>query len=198
MVVVRLKKAWRGLGDWAESPSSDVLDRTAYARYGSAASANMFCRALSNNSYEGWSRDSRMISLLACRITRPGRAISAKRTALSRLLTHCPPNTRRFIAELKLNASTAMAHHAALAPNSLDGSLPPARSLLRTLWTSLPLPHLCLDHQITSSPARVRFVTTPKTLNQPLLDNSIAGKGFPGFAIASMTEQMCCHHTTYW
>jgi hypothetical protein len=27
MVVVRLKKAWRGLGDWAESPSSDVLDR---------------------------------------------------------------------------------------------------------------------------------------------------------------------------
>ena len=48
MVVVRLKKAWRGLGDWAESPSSDVLDRTAYARYGSAASANMFCRALSN------------------------------------------------------------------------------------------------------------------------------------------------------
>ena len=65
MVVVRLKKAWRGLGDWAESPSSDVLDRTAYARYGSAARANMFCRALSNNSYEGWSRDSRMISLLA-------------------------------------------------------------------------------------------------------------------------------------
>ena len=75
----------------------------------------MFCRALSNNSYEGCSRDSRMISLLACRITRPGRAISAKRTALSRLLTHCPPNARRFIAELKLNASTAMAHHAALA-----------------------------------------------------------------------------------
>ena len=139
MVVVRLKKAWRGLGDWAESPSSDVLDRTAYARYGSAASANMFCRALSNNSYEGCSRDSRMISLLACRITRPGRAISAKRTALSRLLTHCPPNTRRFIAELKLNASTAMAHHAGLAPNSLDGSLPPARSLLRTLWDLLAL-----------------------------------------------------------
>ena len=76
MVVVRLKKAWRGLGDWAESPSCDVLDRTAYARYGSAASANMFCRALSNNSYEGWSRDSRMISLLACRITRPGRVPS--------------------------------------------------------------------------------------------------------------------------
>ena len=57
------------------------------------------------------------------------------------------------------------------------GALPPARSLLRTLWTSSALPHLCLDHQITSSPARVRFVTTPKTLNQSLLDNSIAGKG---------------------
>ena len=29
-----------------------------------------------------------------------------------------------------------MAHHAALAPNSPDGSLPPAKSLFRTLWTS--------------------------------------------------------------
>ena len=65
MAVLRPKKAWRGLGDWAESPSSDVLDRTAYARYGSAASANMFCRALSNNSYEGWPRARRMINLLA-------------------------------------------------------------------------------------------------------------------------------------
>ena len=36
-----------------------------------------------------------------------------------------------------------MAHHAALAPNSPDGSRPPAKSLFRTLWTSSPLPHLC-------------------------------------------------------
>ena len=81
-----------------------------------------------------------MISFLACRITRPGRAIRAKRTALRRLLTHCPPNASRFIAELRLKASTAMAHHAALAPNSPDGSLPAARSLFRTLWTCSPLP----------------------------------------------------------
>ena len=70
-----------------------------------------------------------------------------------------------------------MAHHAALAPNSPDGSRPPAKSLFRTLWTSSPLPHLCLDHQINSSAAMLRLVTTPKTLYQPLLDSSIAGNG---------------------
>ena len=36
-----------------------------YARYGSAASANILCRALSSNSYEGWPRARRMINLLA-------------------------------------------------------------------------------------------------------------------------------------
>ena len=36
-----------------------------------------------------------MISFLACRITRPGRAIRAKRTALRRLLTHCPKPLHR-------------------------------------------------------------------------------------------------------
>ena len=51
------------------------------ARHGSADSASILCRALSSNSYEGWPRARRMINLLACRTTRPGRAIRAKRTA---------------------------------------------------------------------------------------------------------------------
>ena len=38
----------------------------------------------------------------------------------------------------------------------------------------LLVPHLCLDHQTTSSPGRSRLVTTPKTLYQPLLG---AGNG---------------------
>ncbi len=152
------------------------LSKIVYARDDSAARAAILRRALSNRPYEGWSLAKRMINLLARCTTRPGRAIRAKRTALRRLLAHSPPNTRRFIAELRLKASTTMAHHAALTPNSLEGSLPPAKSLLRTPWTSSPLPHLCLDHQINSSPARVRLVTTPKTLCQPL-DRFIAGNG---------------------
>ena len=36
-----------------------------YVRYGSAASANILCRTLSSNSYEGWPRARRMINLRA-------------------------------------------------------------------------------------------------------------------------------------
>ena len=43
----------------------------------------------------------RMINLLACRTTLPGRAIRAKRTAFRRLLAHWPPNVSRFIAEFR-------------------------------------------------------------------------------------------------
>ncbi len=43
-----------------------------------------------------------------------------------------------------------------------DGSRPRAKSLFRRLWTSSPLPHLCLDHQINSSAVMLRLVTTPK------------------------------------
>ena len=94
----------------------------------------------------------RMISFLACRITRPGRAIRAKRTALRRLLTHCPPNTSRFIAELRLKASTAM------APPCGVGSEQPRREPARSQVTlqdavdllaftaSLPVPP---DHLIS-------------------------------------------------
>ncbi len=84
---------------------------------------------LSNNSYEGWPLARRMISLLSCLTTRPGRAIRAKRTALRRLLFHSPPNTRCFIAEFKLNASTAIAYHAALIRTALTEAFPrPDRS----------------------------------------------------------------------
>ena len=42
MAVLRPKKAWRSLGDLAESPSTDAHDlRTAYGWYGSADSANI-------------------------------------------------------------------------------------------------------------------------------------------------------------
>ena len=44
---------------------TDAPGRVAYARCGSAASANILCRALSSNSYEGWPRARRMINLLA-------------------------------------------------------------------------------------------------------------------------------------
>ena len=86
-------------------------------------------------------------------------------------------NTSRFIAELRLKVSTAIAHHAALAPNSPDGSLPAAKALFRTRWTSSPLPHLCLAHRINSSPARSRLVATPKSLFHPPLASLIVGKG---------------------
>ena len=106
-----------------------------------AASANMFCRALSNNSYEGWSRDSRMISLAGVphhpsrkgyeSVKRHWRSL--RRTQVCcRVLSTCRDTMTLHRRELKaLNASTAMAHHAALAPNvpSDSVSLPPARSL---------------------------------------------------------------------
>ena len=47
-----------------ESPSTDAPAQVAYAQ-GSAASASIFSRALSSNSYEGCPRARRMISRLA-------------------------------------------------------------------------------------------------------------------------------------
>ena len=54
--------AWQ-LGRVAYKPM--LQTGSPYARYGSAASANILCRALSSNSYEGWPRARRMINLLA-------------------------------------------------------------------------------------------------------------------------------------
>ena len=48
--LVRLKKAWLGLGNLTELPLTDGLCKSVYARYGSAARADILCRALSNNS----------------------------------------------------------------------------------------------------------------------------------------------------
>ena len=61
----RPKKAWPGLATRLSRLQTDAPGRVAYARYGSAASANILSRALSSNSYEGWPRASRMINLLA-------------------------------------------------------------------------------------------------------------------------------------
>ena len=41
IAVLRPKKAWPSLGDLAESPSIDGRGKATYARYGSAASANI-------------------------------------------------------------------------------------------------------------------------------------------------------------
>ena len=65
MAVLRPKKAWPGLATRQSRLQTDATGRVAYARCGSAASANILCRALSSNSYEGWPRAKRMINLLA-------------------------------------------------------------------------------------------------------------------------------------
>ena len=52
-------------GNSDESPPTGAPGGLAYAGYGSAAIANILCRALSSNSYEGWPRARRMINLLA-------------------------------------------------------------------------------------------------------------------------------------
>ena len=72
------------------------------------------------------------------------------------------------MAEFRLKASTDMPTMLRWRPNSPDGSLPPARS--RDAMDLLALAAFCLDHQINSSAAMLRLVTTPKTLYQPLLD----------------------------
>ena len=77
MAVLRPQKTWLNLGGLAESPPTDDPDEVAYARYGSAASINILCRALSSRSYEGCPLASRMINLLACRTTMP---TSSRRT----------------------------------------------------------------------------------------------------------------------
>ena len=173
------------MGPWAVSrPISAVLGTAPPARSaeslqvltscssrsgsgGAFARASILRRALTNSSYEGCPRPRRMVSPLACRTTRPARLMTPKRTAFNRLLTHSLPNTNRFTAEFRLNANTVIAHHAALAPNSPDGSLPPAKSSFSTACTSSPLPHLCLYHHTNSSPGRPRLVTTPAILYQP-------------------------------
>ena len=58
-------------------------------------------------------------------------------------------------------------------PRTPDGSRPPAKSLFRTLWTSSPLPHLCLDHRINSC-AAAPVGHHSEDLVQP---SSIAGNG---------------------
>ena len=90
----------------------------------------------------------RMIRRRPWRITWPGRVIRAKRSALRRFAAQAGPSTRRFIAAVRLWASTMIAHHAALAPNRPDGKQPPARSCFITACTSSLLPQRARYHQI--------------------------------------------------
>ena len=81
-----------------------------------------------STSFDGCSPTSRTTRLRACVSTRPGTLISQKRIAFLRRFTQISPNTRRFIAEFRLNGRIMICHQAALAPNNPEGSLPPARS----------------------------------------------------------------------
>ena len=62
MAVLQSEEGMAGPGNSAESPTNRCSKQGRYARYGSAASANILCRALSSNSYEGWPRARRMIN----------------------------------------------------------------------------------------------------------------------------------------
>ena len=74
----------------------------------------------------------RMMSLLARCTTRPGREMRAKRSALRRLWDHGAPPYQPLHGGVKVKASTAIAHQAALAPNRPEGSRPPAKSFFST------------------------------------------------------------------
>src|SRR5208283_404930 len=82
----------------------------------------------------------RMISLRAWLTTRPGRPIKWKRRAFIRFVTQPFPSTSRFIAAFRFNARIISVHQAALAPNSPDGSCPPARSDFIALAAPLTQP----------------------------------------------------------
>ena len=118
-----------------------------------------------------------MISFLACRITRPGRAIRAKRTALRRLLTHCPPNTSRFIAELRIEGQ-----HRYGPPCGVGSEQPrrePARSQVTPrmdllAFTADPLPVTTGSSQL---PEGLGCITNPETLCQAPPASLITGKG---------------------
>ena len=75
--------------------------RVDQAMGGAFARASILRRALTSNSYEGCPRARRMISLLACCTTRPGRQMIPKRTAFRRFLFQSPPRANCFIAEFR-------------------------------------------------------------------------------------------------
>ena len=131
------------------------------------AKARILCRAWHRSGYPGWPRLRLIISFLAWRTTRPGRLITPKRTAFIRLLIHSPPRAPLH-RRVQVEGHAVTAHQAALAPNSPEGSRPPASSSFSTLWTSSPFP------QSTS-----RLVTTPKTLNQPPSRGPTGSTGWP-------------------
>ena len=92
---------------------------------------------------------------LACMVDHTSRKlISRKRSAFIRFVAQSLPSTSRFIAVFRLCARIIKAHHAALAPNSADGSCPPARSLFTS---PNELPRSCRSARAaTRSPDRRR------------------------------------------
>ena len=154
MAVLRPKKAWPSLATRQSRLQTDAPGRVAYARYGSAASANILCRALSSNSYEGWPLRSRRMMQPpgVTHHTLLGRAIRAKRTCLQTLAHPL------FAQHQPLHGRVQVEGHAAAhtgppvrrwprtAPTA---SVPqPSHSCQNGCGCSSPLPHLCLDHQI--------------------------------------------------
>lgn len=129
---------------------------------GACARARIRLRALSRSALEGCPAFRRMKSVLAWWIARPGRLMMLKRMAFRRLLRHFSSSASRFMAVLRLCASTVMAHQAAFTPNLFEGSWPPARSSFSTECACSLLPQRCRFHQMISSPAVSRlFVTSP-------------------------------------
>ena len=102
--------------------------------------------------------------LLACPY--PARKGDQERTALRRLLTHCPPNTSRRRAQVE--ASTAMAHHAALGPRRDARS----RTLQDAVDARLYRISAC---RIVSSPGRSRLAhLVPGSAGQILAESAEA------------------------
>ena len=130
-------------------------------------------RPLSSGGHRGrWPRlrppARRMIHRRAWLITPPGRPIRWNRSAFMRLAAQLQPSAKRFISRVRLKPRIASAHHAALAPNSPDGSCPPARSDFVAECASSLLPQRSRSHQMTPSPGPFRLVTTPNSLCRPL------------------------------
>ena len=126
-------------------------------------------RVLSSNSYEGWQTgcadfDDRTSWRDASHgpVGRSGRSAPPSDACPDRALFAQVCTSRFMESSTRLKASTIWPIHAALAPNSPDGSRPPAKVTLQNAVDLLALAAPCLDHQINSSAAMLRLVTTPK------------------------------------
>ena len=141
-------------GNSAESPTNRC-SRQGRAR--SAASANILCRALSSNSYEGWPRARRMI-----RVTRPGTA---------QLQTLRPPTVRPTPAASWQSSVEGQHRYGPCGVGPEQPRRQPAPSQVTRERCGPPRPCRTLRPPDQLA-AMLRLVTTPR-----LLDSSIAGNG---------------------